>query len=950
MVASWAASPARFREDANSEEDLVVGGYRDRVVIELAQNAADAAVRAGSRGRLRLTLEAGELRAANTGAPLDAAGVESLSTLRASAKRDEAAIGRFGVGFAAVLAVSDEPVIASTTGAVRWSRADALAVVREMPSLEAELTRRGDAVPVLRLPFADVSEAPPAGYETQVRLPLRDLAAEALIRGLLADVDAALLLTMPALESVEIVTDGVTRSITSRLVGDEMVVDGVRWRLRNAAGRLEPDLLLDRGVEERSRQRFEVTWAVPIDESGRPAPLPPTAPKVAHAPTPTDDPVTVPAMLIASFPLEPSRRRIAAGPLRQFLVERAVELYAELVGSLPATVEVSRLVPVGLPAGPLDAELRSGIVARLRELAFLPTRDDDVRLRPSQAALLEVGGAVVTTGLVDVLADVLPSLLPADWARSAPQALAALDVRRIALASVLDELHAVDRPAMWWRELYAALVEAGVSADTLAGLPVPLADGALARSPRGVLMPGAAADLSVFGLRSVDPEAAHPLLLRLGAVEPEPAAILASDAVRSAVERSFDIEDPLPVAVATLGVVAAGSVGDVADHPWLADLALPASDGDLRPAGELLLPDAKLAAVVADDAPFGQVDASYVDRWGAELLKRVGVLDGFAVVREHDVSDDEHDLDLESEYFAYVAGQFDGSEPVLIDEFVAVRDLEFVRVDAWPQALALLAAPDLRSAVVTPAYAVTSTQRRRVLPYTAWWLRANGVVGGRLPSSDPLLGGVYDVVELDLDDEFLAAAGALRDVSDADDGDLVARLADADREVGRAQLRMLYAVASPERPPSRVRAVRGGELAVVDAVDAVVVDQPDLLPLLGNLAVVPASIDDAVRVADALDLALASELADYAVLSDGEPQADHVRHEKLLVADAEGRPTHVRWRYVDDVLHVDAAALAFGLGRGRAWRAADWRSRHLVTELLSNPEQAALLAAECDLD
>jgi hypothetical protein len=45
VLDAWAASPARFREDA--EEDYALGGYRDRGVVELAQNAADAAVRAG---------------------------------------------------------------------------------------------------------------------------------------------------------------------------------------------------------------------------------------------------------------------------------------------------------------------------------------------------------------------------------------------------------------------------------------------------------------------------------------------------------------------------------------------------------------------------------------------------------------------------------------------------------------------------------------------------------------------------------------------------------------------------------------------------------------------------------------------------------------------------------------------------------------------------------------
>src|SRR3954471_24511160 len=89
VLAGWAASAARFREDANAEEDLVRGGYRDRLLIELAQNAADAAARAGVSGRLRLELAGETLRAANTGAPLDAGGVQGLASLRASDKRDE---------------------------------------------------------------------------------------------------------------------------------------------------------------------------------------------------------------------------------------------------------------------------------------------------------------------------------------------------------------------------------------------------------------------------------------------------------------------------------------------------------------------------------------------------------------------------------------------------------------------------------------------------------------------------------------------------------------------------------------------------------------------------------------------------------------------------------------------------------------------------------------------
>ena len=109
VLATWSASPARLREDANSEEDLTLGGYRDRVLVELAQNAADAAAADGRPGRLRLQpdpLGRGSgrcvLAAANTGAPLDERGGRALASLRASAKRDDdPAEGRWAARLAA---------------------------------------------------------------------------------------------------------------------------------------------------------------------------------------------------------------------------------------------------------------------------------------------------------------------------------------------------------------------------------------------------------------------------------------------------------------------------------------------------------------------------------------------------------------------------------------------------------------------------------------------------------------------------------------------------------------------------------------------------------------------------------------------------------------------------------------------------------------------------------
>ncbi|WP_407697243.1 sacsin N-terminal ATP-binding-like domain-containing protein, partial [Streptomyces kebangsaanensis] len=431
VLDAWTASPARFREDANAEEDLVLGGYRDRLVVELAQNAADAAARAGVTGRLRLTLRDGVLVAANTGAPLDTAGVESLSTLRASAKRDarESAVGRFGVGFAAVLAVTDEPAVVGRHGGVRWSLAEARGLAEETarhsPGLGDEIRRRDGHVPLLRLPFTAEGTAP-GPYDTVVILPLRDTAAADLAERLLRSVDDALLLALPGLEEVVVeLGDEEPRTLSRRTDGAFTVVedssDGVtHWRTASAHGALTPDLLADRPVEERLRPNWSATWAVPVDAYGNPV-RPRTSP-VVHAPTPSDEPLGVPALLIASFPLDSTRRHTAPGPLTDFLVQRAADAYAELLAEWrPVGEGVIDLVPGPLGKGELDGVLRQAILERLPRVSFLPPAavpaEHDPHLpeslRPRDAEVVEGAGA----DTVRVLAEVLPTLLPAGLER-----------------------------------------------------------------------------------------------------------------------------------------------------------------------------------------------------------------------------------------------------------------------------------------------------------------------------------------------------------------------------------------------------------------------------------------------------------------------------------------------------------------------------------------------------
>ncbi|NKQ24600.1 sacsin N-terminal ATP-binding-like domain-containing protein [Streptomyces galbus] len=830
VLDAWATSPARFREDANAEEDLVLGGYRDRLVVELAQNAADAAARGRVAGRLRLTLRDGVLVAANTGAPLDAAGVESLATLRASAKRDSEAVGRFGVGFAAVLAVTDEPAVVSRHGGVRWSLAEARDLAgeaaRHSPGLGDEIRRRDGHVPLLRLPFA-AEGLPPAPYDTAVILPLRDTAAADLAERLLHAVDDALLLALPGLEEVVVeVGQDAPRTLRRGTDGPGTVVvddsrDGTtRWRTVAAHGPLAAALLADRPVEERLRPHWSVTWAVPVDADGAPV-RPRTAP-VVHAPTPSDEPLGVPALLIASLPLDTTRRHAAPGPLTDFLVERAADAYAELLaGWRPVGPGVIDLVPGPLGKGELDGALRRAVLERLPRTAFLPPAvppgrsgepgepgerwergepgelgpgDDDLpeALRPRDAEVVEGAGAET----VRVLAEVLPTLLPAGLERRVE--LRTLGVARVPLADAVDRLAGLEKDPGWWYRLYDSL--AGVDPDRLSGLPVPLADGRTTIGPRQVLLPtpeaaGVDADvLARLGLKVAHADAAHPLLEKLGALPATPRAVLTTPQVRAAVAASLDDDagawdedtpDAEELADTVLTLVRDAGL-EPGDEPWLGALALPDEDGEPAPAGELVLPGSPFAEVIREgELPF--VDAELAARWGEQPLAACGVLADFALVRATDVVLDPDELEPREGDFAEPddAGLLDAVDvwcedvldrfpdspvPPVATELVAVRDLDLVDDGQWTRALALLARPPLRDALTQPVrILLPDGTHERVRPYPAWWLRGPPVLDGRRPAGllaaggDPLLRGLYDEADATgFDDEQVLRALGVR--------------------------------------------------------------------------------------------------------------------------------------------------------------------------------------------
>ncbi|WP_432546062.1 sacsin N-terminal ATP-binding-like domain-containing protein [Kineococcus sp. SYSU DK004] len=995
--------------------------------MELAQNAADAALAAGAPGRLLLRLlddpagGPGTLLAANTGAPLDAAGVEGLATLRASAKGGggdgaDGTVGRFGVGFSAVLAVSDEPSVRSRAGGVRFSRdLTREAALAAGGALAGEVARRGGHVPALRLPFpADPgADLPPEGFDTVVVLPLRDPAARRAAEELLDACDDVLLVALPALAEVVVERPGAP----ARHLADA----AARWHLLRRTGRHEGAALAGRGVEERTRLRFDVAWALPREGSGaRP-------PGVVHAPTPTDDELPWPALLVATLPLGPDRRRVAPGPATDAVLDAAAAAYVDLLVERAAEgvagADALALLPFGAAAGRVDAQLRERVLERARTAPLLRAVEEGAGEPggPVAPLLLRPAGAVALTGpgaddpvLLAALAPSLAGLVAAP--RALDRLLGELGVARLTLADALESLPPGRTPA-GWRALYAALLPlAGdlAAREAMGALPVPLLDGRLVHGPRGLLLPGpapedpdelealedAAGVLAGYGLRLVHPDAAAgagaELLERLGARAGGARVLLTDPAVVAAVSDSPDAEDPDAVADAVLAVVAA-AVGTgpgaaeraeelARDLPALGDLALPDADDELAPASALVLPGT-LAERALDPAAVAVVDADLLARWGPDVLRAVGVLRAPAAVHlpvldpagddpdggagdPDDADDPAAGLDGLGAYADEVWGDVLDAEPgTVLEDVAVVRDLDLV-VDAWPEVVAALAASPAGVEALTQPWRAGGRARE---PHAAWWLRRRGPVPpvsrsaaspAWLPAAPPWTADLPAPVR-----RALGVLDAPADAGPADVLPLLGALAGARGPVPPADLLAVWSLLAvhadelpPAPPPERLRVLEGSGLSTVTvpAEEVVVPDDPlwAQLTRLGPRLLVPAAA--AARVADVLDLDLASDRAD------GEPSRTGGEPHEVPGALAALLPGAPRtWQRVGDlavdgrpvpvwvlgsgpdavVLARDEAAAADGL----AHAAGRWALRRAAAAVLLAPDAAsadAVLASE----
>lgn len=346
---SYREQPLSVVEHANLERDTAHGGYQHRQMYELVQNAADAlwsgpgsarrdginAAEHSDRGRIEVRLSKRCLYCADDGDPIDESGMTALMFSHMSPKRATGQIGTFGLGFKAVLGVSDDPEFYSRSGSFRFQRSRSAQQIRAVVPREAAVRN----FPVLRLPEPieplDAREDDPVLSEMMswatnvVRLPLKRAAFDDLKRQM-ADFPAEFILFVPHVASLTlIVGDGsLQRHVQLTREGDDFVLDdgtdSARWRVFQRSYRLSAAARADRRPGD-DADEVQIWWAAPVDHAQRHDRF------WAHFPTETA--CLVSGILNAPWKTNEDRQNLLTGEYNDELVRAAAVLVA---GELPS--------------------------------------------------------------------------------------------------------------------------------------------------------------------------------------------------------------------------------------------------------------------------------------------------------------------------------------------------------------------------------------------------------------------------------------------------------------------------------------------------------------------------------------------------------------------------------------------------------------------------------------
>ena len=375
----YGKQPNWVTEHANQEADISKGGYAGRQLFELTQNGADALSGRKNGGSIEIRLTRNFLYFADNGEEIDEGGVRALMHSHLSPKRGTAEIGRFGLGFKAVLGVTDSPEFFSRTGSFRFDRNDARRAIWEaVPDAERypvlrlafpmnfarevkkDRTLRGLskwARNIVRLPLTE------GGYDN-LEEQIREFPAEFLLF-----VKHVNRLNLGNLESRNVRTIAVERNRRECNLTDQATTR--HWMLFSRTHKLSDDARADRRTLD-DNDEVPIHWAAPLDRLDRPGDF------WAFFPTMTRS--LVAGILNAPWKTNEDRQNLLRGPFNEELIEAAAALIADSLPDLADASDPARHIdalPRRQEAGDSEQSirLREHLFELLSERSIVPDQE-----------------------------------------------------------------------------------------------------------------------------------------------------------------------------------------------------------------------------------------------------------------------------------------------------------------------------------------------------------------------------------------------------------------------------------------------------------------------------------------------------------------------------------------------------------------------------------------------
>jgi hypothetical protein len=362
----YRTQPMRLISDFRLEGDFT-RDYQGREILELLQNANDAATLAQRRGGVRFEILPCGLIAANTGEPFSEEGVGSLCLPFTSPKRGEKVpmVGNKGLGFRAVLNWTRFPLILSGELAIVFSVRVAARKQAEMEQLDAALRECIDkhkgvdgelVVPLLAFPgfssdgdlaafldtdaqrsiYARCRELREAGYDTVIGMPFDRDSGENTARAQIKLLRPEVLLFARSVEELEIAVEGEQplcwrhdprEGATSRVYLGAGDADYREWNVYSKRGPVPREHL---PAEQPSSTEYELVLAIPANHE--------TEAGFLYSYFPTEVRFPYPVVCHATLDLQNNRQQPQNTPANHFVLGQLAEFMTETAERLARQV------------------------------------------------------------------------------------------------------------------------------------------------------------------------------------------------------------------------------------------------------------------------------------------------------------------------------------------------------------------------------------------------------------------------------------------------------------------------------------------------------------------------------------------------------------------------------------------------------------------------------------